>query len=560
MNNLKRASVWIPLIVAIAFIVGFLAGDIVNRQSGPTPTQKKFQTILNLIRKDYVDEVDLDSVLEKTLPSMLANLDPHSAYIPASELQAVNDDLDGSFCGVGIQFMINNDTISVIEVTSGGPSEKVGLLPGDRIVKVDGEDEAGVGITNEDVIKKLRGPRDTRVQLTVKRSNSKKLLSFDVTRGDIPVNTVDASYIVSPGIGYIKVNKFGRTTYDEFWKALTDLRSQEAQDFVIDLRGNTGGFMEIAFLMVNEFLEKGQPIVTTRGRDLYSSQEVHADGNGNFKDAQLVVLLNEFSASSSEIFAGALQDNDRALIVGRRSFGKGLIQRQSVLSDSSAVRLTIGRYYTPSGRCIQKDYSNGALYGHDIIDRYNRGEMFSLDSIKFDESLQFTTLNGRKVYGGGGIMPDIFVPNDTSGITSYYINVANAGLLQKFAFDYVDTNREALKSKASAEELLKSLPSDDVLLRQFVNFAARNGVQARWYYINISHDLIVNQLKALIARDALGYNAYFEIVNRMDSNVLRAVSELLNGTAAFPIKPEPAVPQGRPGASAKSKAKGDSKS
>lgn len=560
MNNLKRASVWIPLIVAIAFIVGFLAGDIVNRQSGPTPTQKKFQTILNLIRKDYVDEVDLDSVLEKTLPSMLANLDPHSAYIPASELQAVNDDLDGSFCGVGIQFMINNDTISVIEVTSGGPSEKVGLLPGDRIVKVDGEDEAGVGITNEDVIKKLRGPRDTRVQLTVKRSNSKKLLSFDVTRGDIPVNTVDASYIVSPGIGYIKVNKFGRTTYDEFWEALTDLRSQEAQDFVIDLRGNTGGFMEIAFLMVNEFLEKGQPIVTTRGRDLYSSQEVHADGNGNFKDAQLVVLLDEFSASSSEIFAGALQDNDRALIVGRRSFGKGLIQRQSVLSDSSAVRLTIGRYYTPSGRCIQKDYSNGALYGHDIIDRYSRGEMFSLDSIKFDESLQFTTLNGRKVYGGGGIMPDIFVPNDTSGITSYYINVANAGLLQKFAFDYVDTNREALKSKASAEELLKSLPSDDVLLRQFVNFAARNGVQARWYYINISHDLIVNQLKALIARDALGYNAYFEIVNRMDSNVLRAVSELLNGTAAFPIKPEPAVPQGRPGASAKSKAKGDSKS
>lgn len=560
MNNLKRASVWIPLIVAIAFIVGFLAGDIVNRQSGPTPTQKKFQTILNLIRKDYVDEVDLDSVLEKTLPSMLANLDPHSAYIPASELQAVNDDLDGSFCGVGIQFMINNDTISVIEVTSGGPSEKVGLLPGDRIVKVDGEDVAGVGITNEDVIKKLRGPRDTRVQLTVKRSNSKKLLSFDVIRGDIPVNTVDASYIVSPGIGYIKVNKFGRTTYDEFWKALTDLRSQEAQDFVIDLRGNTGGFMEIAFLMVNEFLEKGQPIVTTRGRDLYSSQEVHADGNGNFKDAQLVVLLDEFSASSSEIFAGALQDNDRALIVGRRSFGKGLIQRQSVLPDSSAVRLTIGRYYTPSGRCIQKDYSNSALYGHDIIDRYNRGEMFSLDSIKFDESLQFTTLNGRKVYGGGGIMPDIFVPNDTSGITSYYINVANAGLLQKFAFDYVDSNREALKSKASAEDLIKSLPSDDVLLRQFVNFAARNGVQARWYYINISHDLIVNQLKALIARDALGYNAYFEIVNRMDSNVLRAVSELLNGTAAFPIKPEPAIPQGRPGASAKSKAKVDSKS
>lgn len=540
MNHLKKASVWVPLTVALTFILGFLAGDMQNSQSGPTATQKKFQTIINLIKKDYVDEVNLDSLLEKTLPGLLSNLDPHSAYIPASDLQAVNEELDGSFCGIGVQFMINNDTITVLEVISGGPSEKVGLLPGDRIVKVDGENVAGIGITQEQVLKKLRGERDTRVSLGIKRPSSKKTLTFEVTRGDIPVTSIDAAYMVHPGIGYVKVNKFGRTTYDEFWQALNDLKREGAQDYIIDLRGNTGGFMEIAFLMANEFLNKGDMIVTTKGRDFYSTKEVHADGTGNFKESQIVVLLDEFSASSSEIFAGAIQDNDRGLIVGRRSFGKGLIQHQSVLPDSSAIRLTVGRYYTPSGRCIQKDYSNSALYGHDILDRYERGEMFSADSIKIDKSLQFSTLSGRTVYGGGGIMPDIFVPNDTSGITSYYINVANAGLMQKFAFDYVDTNREVLQKAGSVDELLKRLPADDVLLRKFVNFASANGVHARWYYINISHDLIVNQLKALIARDALGYNAYFTISNMIDINVKRAVDELLNGGAAFPIMPQAA--------------------
>ncbi len=385
------------------------------------------------------------------------------------------------------------------------------------------------------MLKQLRGERDTRVKLGIKRPTSKKTLSFEVTRGDIPVTSIDASYMVSPGIGYVKVNKFGRTTYDEFWQALNELKREGAQDYILDLRGNTGGFMEIAFLMANEFLEKGETIVSTKERDFYSTEVVRADGTGNFKEAQLVVLLDEFSASSSEILAGALQDNDRALIVGRRSFGKGLIQHQSVLADSSAIRLTVGRYYTPSGRCIQKDYSNSALYGHDILDRYNRGEMFSQDSIKLDKSLEFTTRNGRMVYGGGGIMPDIFVPNDTSGITSYYINVANAGLLHKFAFDYVDSHRDELSQAKTVDELLTKLPADDTFLRSFVNFAARNGVSARWYYINISHDLIVNQLKALIARDALGTGAYFNITNTMDANVQRAVKELLNGGAAFPI-------------------------
>lgn len=537
-QNNNRLSNWVPLVAALMFVLGFFAGEMVNRHNGPTAAQKKFQTILNIIRNEYVDEVDLDSLIEKTIPSLLTNLDPHSAYIPASDLQAVNDDLEGSFSGIGIQFMIDNDTIKVIEVIPGGPSEKVGILPGDRIVKVDGEDIAGVGITNEQVLKRLRGDKGSKVQLRIKRTNSKKLLSFDIIRGDIPVNTVDATYIASPGIGYIKVNKFGRTTYDEFYQGLSKLRRDGAEDFIIDLRGNTGGYMEIAYLMANEFLDPGQTIVSTLGRDFNSSSHITADGTGSFRESQVVVLLDEFSASSSEIFAGALQDNDRALIIGRRSFGKGLIQRQSVLPDSSAIRLTIGRYYTPSGRSIQKDYSNLSVYEHDILDRYQRGEMFSADSIKLNTDIEYKTLHGRTVYGGGGIMPDIFVPNDTSGISSYYINVANAGLLQRYAFEYVDDNRETLCKATNVEELLELLPNDDALLRQFVLYASRNGHPARWYYINISHDLIVNQLKALIARDTLGYGAYFEISNGDDINVKRAIDELLGGNAAFPIMPE----------------------
>ncbi|MDE6282473.1 MAG: S41 family peptidase [Muribaculaceae bacterium] len=537
-QNNNRLSNWVPLVAALMFVLGFFAGEMVNRHNGPTAAQKKFQTILNIIRNEYVDEVDLDSLIEKTIPSLLTNLDPHSAYIPASDLQAVNDDLEGSFSGIGIQFMIDNDTIKVIEVIPGGPSEKVGILPGDRIVKVDGEDIAGVGITNEQVLKRLRGDKGSKVQLRIKRTNSKKLLSFDIIRGDIPVNTVDATYIASPGIGYIKVNKFGRTTYDEFYQGLSKLRREGAEDFIIDLRGNTGGYMEIAYLMANEFLDPGQTIVSTLGRDFNSSSHITADGTGSFRESQVVVLLDEFSASSSEIFAGALQDNDRALIIGRRSFGKGLIQRQSVLPDSSAIRLTIGRYYTPSGRSIQKDYSNLSVYEHEILDRYQRGEMFSADSIKLNTDIEYKTLHGRTVYGGGGIMPDIFVPNDTSGISSYYINVANAGLLQRYAFEYVDDNRETLCKATNVEELLELLPNDDALLRQFVLYASRNGHPARWYYINISHDLIVNQLKALIARDTLGYGAYFEISNVDDINVKRAIDELLGGNAAFPIMPE----------------------
>ncbi|MDY3857526.1 MAG: S41 family peptidase [Muribaculaceae bacterium] len=543
MNHLKKTNVWLPLLLAVAFIVGFLSSALLHRGGAPSATQKKFQTVMNLIKNDYVDEVDLDSLLEHTLPSLLTNLDPHSAYIPASELQAANEELDGAFSGIGIQFMLNNDTITVLEVISGGPSEKVGILPGDRITRVDGKNVAGVGITNEQVLRMLRGDRGSKVSLSLKRPSSKKTLTYEVTRGDIPVTSIDAAYMLDDATGFIRVNKFGRTTYDEFWQALNDLKNEGAKDYIIDLRGNTGGYMEIAFMMVNEFLEKGEVIVSTKGRDYYSTSTVRADGTGSFRDARLAVLIDEYSASASEIFAGAIQDNDRGLVIGRRSFGKGLIQRQSVLPDSSAIRLTIGRYYTPSGRCIQKDYSNLSAYEHDIIDRYNRGEMFSADSMKINKNLAFKTVHGRTVYGGGGIMPDIFMPNDTSGISSYYITVANAGLFQKFAFDYVDVNRSVFARAKDLNTLLDMLPDDESLLREFVGYCVDNGVPARWYYINISRDLIVNQVKALIARDVLDYNAYFTVSNRIDPSVRRALEEFKKGTADFPLSLKPRQPK-----------------
>ncbi len=535
MNKYNKIYFWVPLIVALALTAGIGIGVSMNHTGGRSATEKKFGTILELIRNDYVDRVDIDSLLEETLPELLSNLDPHSVYIPAESLQAVNEDLDGSFGGIGISFMINNDTIKVIEVIPGGPAEKIGILAGDRIVTIDDENFTGEELNNEKVMATLRGERDTRVTLGIKRNTSKKLLNYEVTRGDIPVTSIDAAYIASPEVGYIKINKFGRTTFDEFWQSMQELKRAGAHDFIIDLRGNTGGFMEMAIRIANEFLPAHSPIVSTRGRDGKNDSVLFSDGSGAFQDSELVIILDEFSASASEILAGAIQDNDRGLIVGRRSFGKGLIQSQSLLPDSSAIRLTIARYYTPSGRSIQKDYSDAVSYSNDLINRFNHGESFSADSIKLNTDMEYLTLHGRKVFGGGGIMPDIFIPNDTSGISSYYIKVANAGLLQKFAFEYCDNNREKLSEASDIPQLLSLLPADDALLYQFVRYAVSNGIPAQWYYINISRDLIVNQLKALIARDTLGYGAYFEIINVSDTNVERAIKEILEGNTRVPV-------------------------
>lgn len=537
MNKINPKA-WIPLVIACSLAGGMWLGNRYSGRSGGSNAERKLDMIFSLIKNEYVDTVDVDNIIELTIPDLLSNLDPHSTYIPARDLKAVNDELEGSFSGIGIQFSIMNDTITVIEAISGGPSEKIGILAGDRIIEVNDSVVAGSGVTNEQVFSMLRGPENTKVKLGIKRSSSKKLLDYEVTRGAIPVTSIDASYLIAPEIGYIKINKFGKNTYSEFLTALTNLRNEEANKYIIDLRGNGGGYMEIAILMANEFLPEGCSIVYTKARNGIIDQHAFSDGNGSFQNAEIAVLIDEFSASSSEIFAGAMQDNDRGLIIGRRSFGKGLVQRQSTLPDSSAIRLTISRYYTPSGRCIQKDYTpgKGDTYNSEIIDRYNHGEAYNADSARIDKTKLFHTIGGREVYGGGGIMPDVFTPNDTTGVSTYYMDVANAGLLQRFAFSYCDINRENLSSYKDIDKLLKQLPQDDVLLQSFVRYASQNGIPARWYYINKSHDLIVNQLKALIVRDILDYNAFFKIYNRRDKSVQTAIEQLNQGNAQIPIR------------------------
>ena len=532
-NGIYR--VILPLVIALAFAGGIWLGTSLNKNEGVSTANQKLGAILNLIGNEYVEDVDLDSLVEQTLPDLLANLDPHSVYIPKSELQGVNDELEGSFSGIGVQFMINNDTITIVEAISGGPSEKGGLQAGDRIVTVDGENVAGIGITNEGVQKRLKGDKGTRVTLGIRRNTAKEVLEFEVIRGDVPVSMIDAAYMYNDHTGYIRVKRFGRTTYDEFFSALLQLTSKGADAFIIDLRGNAGGFMEMAVLMANEFLEDGQLIVAQKGRGGKNDKAYFADGSGSFKHAQIVVLQDEYSASSSEIFAGAIQDNDRGLILGRRSFGKGLIQRQADLPDSSAIRLTIARYYTPSGRCIQKDYSDAKNYENDIVERYNHGEAFEADSIRQNKEDRYTTAHGRTVYGGGGVTPDIFVPLDTTGVTTYYLNVANAGLLNRFAFEYCDLNREQLKDM---EDPLKLLPDDETLIRSFANYARQNGIAPRWYYIRLSQKLILSQIKALIARDTKGMQAYFEIVNVDDNAITAAVKEIEAGNTEYPIMGE----------------------
>ena len=478
-----------------------------------------------------------NQLAEEAIKAMLATLDPHSTYSDPEETKELTTPLDGNFSGIGIQFNMLNDTLYVIQTTAGGPSEKVGILPGDRLIMANDSVLSGVKRPNSAIIKLLRGPKGTPVRLKVLRKGVKQPLDFLVIRDDIPVYSVDAAYMADPTTGYIRLSRFAESTPREIWEAMQKLEQQGMKNLVLDLQDNGGGLLGAANDVASTFLNAGDLVVYTKSPSM-GDQYYGAERNGYFRDGRVVVLVNQYSASASEITAGALQDNDRGVIVGRRTFGKGLVQRPFPFPDGSMIRLTVSKYYTPSGRCIQKDYSNLTQYEHDILDRYTSGEMFSADSVKINKDLKFHTAHGRTVYGGGGIMPDIFVPNDTSGLSSYYINVANAGLLQRFAFDYVDDNRDVLSQATDVEQLGKLLPNDEALLRQFVLFASRNGFPARWYYINISHDLIVNQLKALIARDALGYDAFYRIANTMDPDVTRAVEELLNGSAAFPILPE----------------------
>ena len=532
----SRQPIWLPLAIALAVVVGIFIGSRFTNNKPVADNDRKLNAILNLIAQDYVDTTNLHDLIELSIPEILSKLDPHTSYFSTEDLQIATDDLNGSFSGIGISFVMVNDTIGVVEVIPGGPSEKVGLMPGDKIVMIDDSAATGSKVTNGEVMKRLRGDKGTQVKLGIRRQNTNKLLTFTVTRGDIPVNTVDAYYMLDKNTGYVKINQFGRHTYDEFITAMASLQEEGAKRYMIDLRGNGGGFMEMAVLMVNEFLPANHLIVYTKGRYKRDDSEAWSDGNGAFQDAEVAVLIDEFSASASEVFAGALQDNDRGLIVGCRSFGKGLVQKEFVLPDSSAIRLTTARYYTPSGRCIQKEYKDGLLdYEKELVDRYLHGELYSRDSMKIDKSQVFTTVYGRTVYGGGGIVPDIFVARDTSGITQYYIEVLNAGLMQRYAFTYSNNNRSSLNKMEDYKQFLRMAPSDDALLKDFADYAASNGIAPRWYYINQSRDVIVTNLKALIARDIFGNQAFYPILNRNDKTVQEALKALNKHKAAFPI-------------------------
>lgn len=527
----------LPLLVAVGVGCGIFIGRYVTTKP-LTEKEEKLRMVLRLIQSDYVDQLNMDSLIEATFPDLMASLDPHSAYIPAEELQAVNDDLSGSFSGVGVSFQILNDTVQVIEVVPGGPAEKVGILAGDRIIKSDTTSLVGKDISSDVVFKTLRGEKGSTVVLTVKRYGQKKDLVFDVVRGDIPVNSVDVSYMLSDNTGYVKVTKFSRNTYMEFFNALNELRDQGAESFIIDLRGNSGGFMDQAIFMANEFLPAGRLIVYTQGRKMENEYMAMSDGRGRFQDFPVTVLTNESSASAAEIFAGAIQDNDRGLIIGRRTFGKGLVQNQTELPDSSAIRMTVARYYTPSGRSIQKEYQRGDIgkYDMDIVDRFTHGEFYNADSIKLDKNKIFYTTNGREVYGGGGIMPDVFIPEDTTGFTSYYMAVANQGLIQKYAYTVADEYREKVGADRNLKKFMQILPPDQTLLENFVAYAVTKGVPARWYYINRSRDLIISQLKAMIARDVLGYPAFIELLNENDKVVENALRQIKEGNSPVNIE------------------------
>ncbi|MBR6658593.1 MAG: S41 family peptidase [Paludibacteraceae bacterium] len=527
----------IPIVVSLAAVFGFVIGSVLSKNE-LQHTQKvsnlnvdgKLDLLLNLIDLQYVDTVNRDELVESAIPKILAELDPHSVYIPAEDLQIVNDDLDKSFSGIGVQFNIQKDTIMIVAVISGGPSERLGILPGDRIVTVDDSLFVGPAITNDKVMKRLRGPKGTKVKVGVKRSSSEELLSFEIVRGDIPLHSIDASYMLQDKVGYVKVSKFGSGTYDEFVEALTNLRIEGAERYIVDLRGNSGGYLDAAILMTNEFLKEGDLIVYTEGK-AEKRRDAVADGRGVFAQTPVAVLIDEWSASASEIFAGAIQDNDRGVIVGRRSFGKGLVQQQIPLRDGSAIRLTIARYHTPSGRCIQKPYSDKDEYDMDILNRYLHGEMDDKDSIKaLPDSLKFFTTQGRVVYGGGGISPDVFVPRDTIGMTSYYTKIYNGGILYDYTFEYVDKNREKLALYKDFTSLLNYLNTQN-LADELVQFAQGRGIPKNDKMYAESKALMQNRIKAYILRSMLGDEAFYPVFNENDIVIRVALQELSNNNS-----------------------------
>ncbi len=543
MDKNKRIAIWLPVIIAASIALGIFIGNhylsISTGKFRSYASGNKINAILDIIDEQYVDTVNMSQLVEGAIPKIFSELDPHSGYIPAADAQMVNEELEGSFSGIGVSFNLQTDTILVISVIPGGPSEKAGLLAGDRIITINDSLFAGNNSSQGKIMKTLRGAKNSVVKLGIKRSTSQDLLYFNVTRGDVPVNSVDVAYVVREGVGYIKVNKFARTTYNEFITAIAKLKQQNCKSFIIDLRGNTGGYMDAAINMINEFMANGRLIVYTEGK-AFPRNDVYANGTGTCQDAPIVVLTDEFSGSASEIFAGAIQDNDRGLIIGRRTYGKGLVQSQIPLSDGSALRLTIARYYTPSGRCIQKDYELGKTdeYDQDLFNRYMHGEFDSADSIKINNSLKYQTSLGRTVYGGGGIMPDIFIPRDTSGVTSYFSNVINSGVLNLFTLEYSDSNREKLSSFKTYQELYSYLKKQP-LLDKFTNYAVSKGIRKRITLINISAKLIENQLHSYIVRNFFNDEGFYPIFLKDDVTLLKAI-EVIEQGKSMPQAPKQA--------------------
>ncbi|PLX01483.1 MAG: peptidase S41 [Marinilabiliales bacterium] len=531
MKENKRLLIIMPFIVAIIFAAGMFIGKYmagVGSTDEPYvlyPSPDKLSTIVSYIVEEYVDPVSREELIEKTIPIMLEQLDPHSIYIPAKDLQAVNEPLEGEFDGIGVQFNIQHDTVVVINTISGGPSEKLGILPGDRIVTIDDSLFVGPEISSEGVMKLLRGKSGTVVVVGIKRKGIHDLIFFEITRGKIPLYSVDVAYMLNDEIGYIKISKFSRTTYSEFEQAAKTLKKQGMTKVVLDLRGNSGGYMDAAIKIADEFLNKGKLIVYTKGK-AHPKVSSFATENGMCQDDEVVVLIDEWSASASEIVAGAIQDNDRGMIVGRRSFGKGLVQEPMVFTDGSAMRLTIARYYTPAGRCIQKPY-NGNIddYYGDIGERYLNGELEHIDTTLFADSLKYYTPQGRVVYGGGGIMPDVFVSVDTTGASKLLSNVISKGLIYKYAFEYVDTNRSVLTKYEDVYQLLDYLESQNIY-RKFIAFVKTKGVKVEEEDVKTSGYIIETQLLAFICRNIFDNEGYFPIIRRIDEPLIKSVNIL----------------------------------
>jgi len=551
MNKRNRLIIFMPLIVSIALIIGIFLGNWItsvrirgivsdeisnqrfsirpgnNSGSGfsLTPKGSKVSSALQYILNEYVDTVSIGQLNEAVMPALVDNLDPHSIYIPATDFQKFSEPLMGNFSGIGVSFNMTDDTVAIINTIPNGPSEMVGIMAGDRIIMVDDSVVAGVNMPSNDIVKMLKGPKNTQVKVSVYRRGEKAPIDFEITRDDIPIYSVDVAYKVNENTGYIKISQFAQTTYHEFMQAIERLKTQGVEKLIIDLRRNGGGIMDAATMIADQFLEEGQLIVYTEGRTRPREND-YASSRGILKNDKIVVLMDESSASASEILAGAIQDNDRGLVIGRRSFGKGLVQEEMRFADGSALRLTVARYYTPTGRSIQRSYENGKDdYYHDFAERFSRGEYEYEDSIKFDDSQKFVTPGGKIVYGGGGISPDVFVAIDTTGASEYYNKVRSLGLMYRFAFYYTDIHRSSLEQFTTARDIEGYLDDQD-LLPQFIKYASGKGVPPDYKDIRISELVLQKTIKAYVARNIIDNDGFYPIIADIDETLKVAIDTI----------------------------------